>query len=201
MTEHPTRHDLLDAALRLFARDGYDATSTRAIAAEAETNISSIAYHFGGKQALHLACAEDVVERYRTAMGKPLAPIAEHAATASPDEARAALKTILRLLTDMVRSDGQAWLDFMLREMSATGEAHALLYGQLWAPGLELVARLIARVRGRAEPSESDRTTALLLLSQLAALSNFRRVSTEFLGSDDLAAALLPPLEAMIDAL
>ena len=62
MTEHPTRRDLLDAALRLFARDGYDATSTRAIAAEAETNISSIAYHFGGKEGLRLACADAVAQ-------------------------------------------------------------------------------------------------------------------------------------------
>ena len=54
-----TRDKLIAAGLHLFGRKGFAATSTREIAARAGTNVASIAYHFGGKDGLRMACAED----------------------------------------------------------------------------------------------------------------------------------------------
>jgi AcrR family transcriptional regulator len=47
-----TRDLLLDAAERLFARDGFDAASLRAITREAGTNLAAVHYHFGSKEGL-----------------------------------------------------------------------------------------------------------------------------------------------------
>jgi len=47
-----TRVKLLDAAERLFALNGIGGTSLRAITSEAGTNLASIHYHFGNKEAL-----------------------------------------------------------------------------------------------------------------------------------------------------
>ncbi|MDG4869780.1 TetR family transcriptional regulator, partial [Guyparkeria sp. 1SP6A2] len=58
---HPTQTELIRAAIALFGTAGFGATSTRAIAARAGTNISSISYHFGGKDGLRLACADALV--------------------------------------------------------------------------------------------------------------------------------------------
>ncbi len=55
-----TRAALIEAGLKLFGTHGYDAVSTRQIADAAEANIGSIAYHFGGKPGLRLACAQFV---------------------------------------------------------------------------------------------------------------------------------------------
>lgn len=60
-----TRHRLILAALRLFSKFGYDATSTRMIAQEAGVNLSAISFHFSGKESLHTACLEFVAERTR----------------------------------------------------------------------------------------------------------------------------------------
>ena len=49
-----TRQALIAAGLHLFGHQGYAATSTRELAGRAQTNIASIAYHFGGKSGLHL---------------------------------------------------------------------------------------------------------------------------------------------------
>ncbi len=57
-----TRAALIHAALQLFGSKGFDATSTREIAALAKANIGSIAYHFGGKEGLRLAAADYIVE-------------------------------------------------------------------------------------------------------------------------------------------
>ena len=58
-----TRAALVAAALKLFGDKGFEAASTREIAAAAEVNIAMIAYHFGGKEGLRAACADFVAER------------------------------------------------------------------------------------------------------------------------------------------
>ena len=52
MTKKDTKDIILDAAEKLFAREGYHGTSVRAITGEAEVNLASVNYHFGSKEAL-----------------------------------------------------------------------------------------------------------------------------------------------------
>src|ERR1700691_5782789 len=47
-----TKDRILNAAERLFARDGFEATSLRAITAEAGVNLAAVNYHFQSKEAL-----------------------------------------------------------------------------------------------------------------------------------------------------
>jgi len=47
-----TKDRILNAAERLFARDGFEATSLRAITAEAKVNLAAVNYHFQSKDAL-----------------------------------------------------------------------------------------------------------------------------------------------------
>jgi len=47
-----TRQRLLDAAEQLFAEHGIEATSLRSVIARAGTNLASVHYHFGSKEAL-----------------------------------------------------------------------------------------------------------------------------------------------------
>lgn len=47
-----TKDRILDAAERLFARDGFEATSLRAITKEAAVNLAAVNYHFQSKEAL-----------------------------------------------------------------------------------------------------------------------------------------------------
>jgi len=49
-----TRDRLLQAAEKLFAEKGYDATSVRDITTEAECNVASVNYHFRSKEELYL---------------------------------------------------------------------------------------------------------------------------------------------------
>ncbi len=52
MTQPDTRTRILDASERLFAEQGFAGTSLRAITTEAGTNLASVNYHFGSKDAL-----------------------------------------------------------------------------------------------------------------------------------------------------
>lgn len=55
---------LLEAAVRLFGRDGFDGTSLRALADEAEVSWGLIRFYFGSKEGLRDAAEELVLARY-----------------------------------------------------------------------------------------------------------------------------------------
>jgi TetR/AcrR family transcriptional regulator, regulator of cefoperazone and chloramphenicol sensitivity len=67
------RERLIRTALRLFARHGYEKTSTRMICDEACVNVSAIAYYFGDKAAL-----------YRAAFCEPLGEMSPHGGDIDP---------------------------------------------------------------------------------------------------------------------
>src|SRR6266545_3528590 len=51
-TREDVRTRIVDAAERLFAAGGEEATSLRAITREAEVNVAAVHYHFGGRDGL-----------------------------------------------------------------------------------------------------------------------------------------------------
>jgi AcrR family transcriptional regulator len=56
--ESATRARLLDAAERLFAAKGFEATSLRDVTSRARANLAAVNYHFGSKEALVRAVFE-----------------------------------------------------------------------------------------------------------------------------------------------
>lgn len=52
---------LLDAGRRIFAREGYEGASVRAITSEAGANLAAITYHFGSKRELYDRVVDGVI--------------------------------------------------------------------------------------------------------------------------------------------
>ncbi|GAA2119461.1 TetR/AcrR family transcriptional regulator [Actinomadura napierensis] len=61
---------LRQAALRLFARDGFDAVSIRAVAAEAGVSYALVRHHFGTKAGLRREVDDHVLRTLAEAMGE-----------------------------------------------------------------------------------------------------------------------------------
>jgi AcrR family transcriptional regulator len=57
-----TRERILDAAQKMFAEKGLDATSVRDITTAADCNVAAVNYHFGGKENLY-------IESFRAMLG------------------------------------------------------------------------------------------------------------------------------------
>ena len=55
-----TRQRLIDTGLELFGRYGFDGVTTRQLANAAQVNQAAIPYHFGGKEGVYLAVAEQI---------------------------------------------------------------------------------------------------------------------------------------------
>lgn len=145
MTQTATKNRILDAAETLIARDGYSATSLRAITVEAEVNVAAIHYHFGSKQALLEALFDRRVgsvndERLR------LLDEAEARSDGSPP-----LEEVLRIfLAPALRrlgSEDPGWTRFsrvMGRIQSESGD-HVLAINHVFA---RIRARFVAALQG-----------------------------------------------------
>src|SRR5438105_5051392 len=68
-----TRAELIEAALDVFGRLGFEGATTRMIAKAAGANLAAILYHFGGKEALYLAVAEHVAHSIFERIGPTIA--------------------------------------------------------------------------------------------------------------------------------
>jgi AcrR family transcriptional regulator len=164
--------------------------------------LPAIAYHFGNKEGLYLACARHIVARYY-AQAADLALEAGLALEAAPppdvcsDYLRHILRRLLRLFAQGDAAGSQA--DFVAREMRDRGPAFQILYDQLWAPGVEITARLVAGCQGRAETEDADRAEALMLISSLLAFNTGRDVALQILGRPSLDATTLDLLDEAID--
>ncbi|MEI9985741.1 MAG: CerR family C-terminal domain-containing protein [Aliidongia sp.] len=75
----------------------------------------------------------------------------------------------------------------------------------LWRPGVELTARLIARILDRAESDPAARLQALLLISGVLAFQSGRNIALRTLGwpgiGPDELALVKAALDAQIDAI
>jgi len=106
-----------------------------------KANVASIAYHFGGKEGLRQACAEEFVQK----LGQTLASV-EQPADLSPETATAAINKIIRTIVPLVigSAQGQAMVSFVLRELFEAGPTADLIYERFVEPAHRRVCRLWA---------------------------------------------------------
>lgn len=155
---------LTEAAVRLFGTKGFAATTTREIAAAAGTNVASIAYHFGGKEGLRRACAQEFARR----MGAMLAALPQPDPS-SPAEAAAALRAMIRQIAPQVVAN-EAWrpmIAFMLREVAEDGAGAPAIYEGMIAPHRRRLCRLWGLATGQAPESDAVRLTVFTLMGQM----------------------------------
>ncbi len=84
---YDTRQRLVQAAIEVFAENGYEAATVRDICARANANVAAVNYHFGDKKTLYSIIFDEV---FRT-LHKQRTPFLPHTA---PAEAR--LETYVR---------------------------------------------------------------------------------------------------------
>lgn len=198
-----TRRRILEAALTAFGAHGFRGATTRQIADAANVNLPALKYYFGGKEGLYLACADEIVGRYRDRMLGPISAVQDALPPgADPAEARAALKRVVGALAQLLvgTREAEAWTAFVLREMTEQGPAFSVLYEQVWGPGVDLIAHLISRTLGEPAPSEAARLEALLLLSSISTFGVVRPVALRYLDWPDAAGARFDNVRRIIDA-
>ena len=144
--EDPTRERLLDAAERLFAEKGYDATSVREITQAAHCNIAAVNYHFGGKDNLYLQVFQrrlDALRRLRTGR---LQQAMEEAGDGATVELVVATFTASFLEPLVDESEGRMIMELMAREMLDPHLPRRVLFETMIDPVQESLASALRRV-------------------------------------------------------
>jgi AcrR family transcriptional regulator len=188
-----TRQALIRAALKLFGSQGFDGTSTREIAAAANANIGSIAYHFGGKEGLRIACANFIVEAIQNVAAQALkgdagAPQGEAAATARLNMA------IERMVGFVVAApEAGEIVQFVLRELAHPTAALDVIYNGVFEPTHKRLCEIWAEATGEDVDSDSTKITVFTMIGQviyfrIGRVAVLRRMGWQDIGPKQAAA-------------
>ncbi len=209
MTQAPpdptsTRDQLILAAGKLFAEQGFDSASTRAIAEACGANLAAIHYHFGSKQALYLAVLDTVCRHHQALYQAEDDPANQPGALDTPAGAARVIRERVRSLFGMlIGPQAIPWQSqLILREMTQPSSQHSLIVEHLAAP---LHARWLAihrQLRPQASEAEAQ-VWALHLPAMLRLLMTARPTMQLIMGVERLdeaffAEAIRQTADAMI---
>lgn len=209
--EAGTRQRLIEAGVRLFGLHGFEATSTRALAAEAGVNLGAIPYHFGGKEGLYHAVARHIVDvmlgQVGPGVGRVLAVC--HDPGAGREAVLEALRTMVR---DMARvmlgtSEARCFSQIVLQEQIAPTSAFPIFYEGFLMRVHAVWCVLLARLTGLAPDStelalRAFATMGQLVIFRMAMASALRRLDCDKLGAGHLeciARIVCDQVEALAD--
>ncbi|AYG62035.1 CerR family C-terminal domain-containing protein [Rhizobium jaguaris] len=170
-----TREKLLENALDVFGRYGFDGASTRKITNAAGVNLQAIPYYFGSKEGLYIATAEylaDMIGQYVSGMRQRIAEqiAALDAAGAPLDEAQARLfltEIVETMVVLFVSKRSEAWARFIIREQMEPTAAFERVYSGIMGPMLGLGRRLIGAIIADDPASENVRLRCLSFVGSL----------------------------------
>jgi len=191
------RETLLNCAIDHFGRLGFEGAATRAIAADCGTAMSSITYHFGGKEGLYLAAADHIAQQIYLEQEPSLIAALEPPATCAA-EATDRLVALLDSLAVMMLSEGSArWARFITREQQEPTEAFERMYQFAMAPLVDCSIHLIGLARADLSGRER-RATGFLLFGQVLGLRAARASLLKIMAPDPLDTAAQDLLRARL---
>jgi AcrR family transcriptional regulator len=162
-----TRARIVTAAIELFGARGFDATSTRDIAAHASVSSPALQYYFDSKEGLYLACLEDVVARFWGYMTEVVecaeAALAGNASDAGLIEAFCAIqgRWAELLWTDI----NNGWRKLLARHQTGPGPQFAVdpYHEGVSARVFVIMTAIVARLQGSTPEDPEVRTRTLAL--------------------------------------
>jgi TetR/AcrR family transcriptional regulator, regulator of cefoperazone and chloramphenicol sensitivity len=197
-----SRQRIIDAALDVFSRHGFEGASTRMLAQSAGVNLAAIAYYFGGKEGLYQAVAEYVVATIGTRQG-PVAAKAK-AALDDPDLTRegalAQLLDILDSMAAMLVGAGPAdrWAAFIMREQMQPTAAFKIIYRGFQVRMHGICSALVACVVGGKPDDPEIRIVATTIIGQILVFRAARATTQHLLDWPEFTPERIALIQAVV---
>ncbi len=158
-----TEQRLIKSAIRQFARHGLHGVSVRAIAKEAEANLSLISQYFGGKQPLYLRCVETIYSDLQQSL-----PELSHRLEENPRRAiRYAIDAAIRL-----GEDNRDALLLTMRHFIEHGQMDSIRRDTVLMPAIAHLSNQLAPHSALGEDAlELSIFSSIMLIGRLVALS------------------------------
>ncbi len=143
-----TRARLLSVASAMFAEQGVDAVSVRDVCTAAGANVAAVAYHFGGKDGLHLEALRASLRGMRERVLPRLRP-------ADPDPVARLLAHIGAFASAMIGPEADAVAPRMiLRELARPSANLRRVAEEFMRPNFEELRSLVAEIAGTGAASD-----------------------------------------------
>ena len=169
----PARARILQAAVELFADDGYKLASVRRICEAAHVNVAMVNYYFHGKEELYLAAFDHARELARTSAAD-VAAASARAQLPPEEQLRLAIEA---LVSDMLRpGPASLFSRLVARELiEPTAAIHKLAERNV-RPQHALFTQLIRGVVGTAMPGEVVQKCVFSVIGQAVFYARSRTV-------------------------
>ncbi|MFB0610779.1 CerR family C-terminal domain-containing protein [Aurantiacibacter poecillastricola] len=191
------REKLIHAAIERFGKRGYDGVGTREIAAAVGTPMSSITYHFGGKEGLYHAAAEHIfLQLLRDVGGEQDIP-----ADGAPAEERidAICGIIQSVAQFMLSPRSAAFALFIGREQQDPSPTVRELMQATVMPMIVELSRQVGMVRRDLDAEEAKAVT-IFLFGMAITLRHSRASLGILMGSESFEPSTQAMLLAQLDA-
>ncbi len=166
------RARIRDAAVELFGRGGFERTTVRAIATEADVSPALVVHHFGSKEQLREACEQHLLAVVRDGKSKALGGQA-------PPSPESYLATV---------EDSGPLLRYLARTLQEGGPAASRIFDGLVDDTVDYLAE--AEGAGAVRPTQDARARASALVSWGLSQLLLGRLIAQSLGAGSDEAAL-----------
>ncbi len=187
-----TRRRVIEAAIKVFGRLGFEGASTRALMDRAGANLAAIPYHFGGKQGLYRATAK-VIADYAQEKIEPIVIRLRDADRAAPvariDEA---LAEFIQLLVGGQEPD--EWVAFFIRCEREADEAFRMIHGALITPFKQALTETVVAATGGDAADEGLHMRVAIVIASIINLRTMKNMLLSALGWDQMSPARLDRL-------
>lgn len=177
-----TKQYLLTTGAQEFALKGYNKARIRVICDNAEANLASVNYHFGGKSNLYLAVCEDLYARNRWKCS--ISDIENADPEACKDALRAYLKQIFS--SNFAKNRAVNTLNtLMYREIMEPSDMFDEVFDRYMKNTLKTIERLVCRITGLDNADEKAKFILFSIIAQVEFYRSSGRVASAFAGMKD----------------
>ncbi len=207
-----SRERLLEAAVDVFGKRGYEAATTRMIAKTAGVNVAAIPYYFNGKDGLYQAVVTYIVEKIEEKAGaafqNTIAPASEKGL--SRDTALSSLEDLLGTLVNFLVGSPEAArvARIILREQLDPSSAYDIIYSRFMTRIINSIAAFLMVILGDISLGNA-RLRAMSMMGQVMAFRMARETIVRMVGfegynqdeTDEIRSIVLEHTRGIIESL
>jgi AcrR family transcriptional regulator len=198
-----TRMRLIEAAIEIFAANGFDGTSTRMLAERAQANLGAIPYYFGGKAGLYRAAAQHIAD----GVGEKMLAVVSEVELALKDQTlkqaqlfelldRLMIKTFAALVLGSAEAD--SWSYFIVREQMRPQAGFEILYRSMIGRIQRLLMTLVARLLKVADDDPRTAIRAMAIMGEIMIFRTARAATMKRLGWSRFTAERLTEVQSVL---
>lgn len=207
-----SRERLLEAAVDVFGKYGFEAATTRMIAKEAGVNIATIPYYFNGKDGLYHAAVTHIIEKIEGRAGSTFQQMATLSLNQnlSREEALDALENLLGTITSIMvgSSEGPRAARIILREQMDPSSTYDLIFARIMSPIINAISAFLTMMLGSIPP-RTAKLRAVAIIGQIMAFRVARETVLRSIGlegytqeeAEEIRGVILEHTRGVIEAL